>query len=93
MSDHAFGAANPRAFDPNTSTHYALSEFAQFELTQLFRAMAAVAQVMDTQPGQIAPEIEPHNIAPIFATFASHGERILGEAPCLFPRVSRRAAA
>lgn len=85
MSEPAFGANVTRLFDPAKDTHYAVSEDAQFELRQLFAALEAVAQVMDTPPGHDAPEIQPDHIAPIFASFARHGQRIMVEMPTQFP--------
>jgi hypothetical protein len=88
MSNHASGANVAHLFDPNQNTHYAISEAAKLELDTLFGALAAVHQVMDTYPGQQAPEIEAHHIAPLFASFAAHGRRIMADLPCQFP--SRR---
>lgn len=91
MSDHASGANVTRLFDPKHQTHYAISEGGQLELRQLFDAIAAVAQLMDTPPGQDAPEIQPDHVSPIFATFANHGRRIMAETVTQFP--ARRKSA
>lgn len=93
MSDPAFGANVTRLFDPKNQSHYALSEDAQLELRMLFEALGAVAQVMDTPPGQIAPEVEPALLAPLFFTFAKHGQRILADAPAQFPIAKPRKSA
>ncbi|MPT48014.1 MAG: hypothetical protein E2598_06285 [Sphingobium sp.] len=79
MSNPASGATVTRLFNPDAENHYALSEEGELELKMLFGAMAAVSQIMDTNPGQIAPEIECAHIAPLFYTFARHGERIMAE--------------
>lgn len=93
MSIHASGAATARHFNPANDTHYALSESAQLELKMLFDAMEAIWQVMDTPPGELGAEIQPDHIAPIFATFARHGQRIMAEMPTRFPRQPGRKSA
>ena len=93
MSDPAFGANVTRLFDPQNHTHYAMSEDAQLELRMLFEAIAAVAQVMDTPPGQEAPEVEPGHLAPLFYTFANHGQRLMAEMPTQFPNAKPRKSA
>ncbi|MEZ5688726.1 MAG: hypothetical protein R3E21_08105 [Caenibius sp.] len=93
MSNPASGATVTRLFDPQNDTHFAISEDAQLELQMLFGAMAAVSQIMDTPPGQSAPEIESAHIAPLFYTFAKHGQRITAEMPTQFPKHSRSKSA
>ncbi len=91
MSAPAFGDNVTRLFDPDKSTHYALSEDAQLELTQLFGALGAVATLADIPPGQMGPDIEAQHLAPLFASFARHGERIMAEAKTRHPgKVERK---
>lgn len=85
MSEPAFGDNVTRLFDPDKSTHYALSEDAQLELQQLFGALGVIAILADTPPNEDGPEVEPRNLAPLFSTFARHGERIMAEAKTRFP--------
>lgn len=84
MSEPAFGATVTRLFDPSKDTHLTMSEDAQLELRYLFAAFETIATVMDTPPGQEAAEIQPEHVAPIFFTFARHGQRILADMkPCI----------
>ena len=92
MSDPASGATVTRLFDPDRVTHYAITEDAQLELRALFDAMAAISHIMDTPPGQSAAEIDAKQIAPIFYSFARHGDRLLREMPCHFPASQRKSA-
>ena len=85
MSDPAFGANVTRLFDPSKNTHFAISEDAQLELRDLFGALAALGHIMETPPDQDAPEIDPGTVAPIFATFARHGARVMAEMQTQFP--------
>lgn len=95
MSNHASGATVTRLFNPDTDTHYALSEANELELKTLFKAMEAIAQVMDTPPGEAGPEIEPAHISPLFFSFARHGERIMAELADRYPsrKPNKRTAA
>ncbi|MGE4430897.1 MAG: hypothetical protein AB7E05_09195 [Sphingobium sp.] len=95
MSNHASGATVTRLFNPDTDNHYALSEGNELELKTLFKAMEAVAQLMDTPPGEAGPEIEPAHISPLFYTFARHGDRIMAEMADRFPsrKPTKRTAA
>lgn len=85
MSEPAFGANVTRLFDPSKNTHYALSEDAKLELKDLFAAMDAMGLIMDTPPDQEAAEITPAIVAPILATFARHGARLMAEMQPQFP--------
>lgn len=93
MSDTAFGANVTRLFDPKKNTHYALSEDGQFELKQLFGALAALGYILDTPPGAEASEIQQELIAPLFFSFARHGERIMSEMAVQYPSKFERGAA
>lgn len=92
MSHPASGENVTRLFDPDKNNHYALSEEAQLELRTLFRAMETLGTIADTPPGQHGAEIQPDHIAPIFLTFAAHGQRIMAEARSRFPSSRRKSA-
>lgn len=85
MSDAAFGENVTRLFDPLKETHHAMSEDAKLELAYLFGALEAIGTVMDTPPGEAGSEIDPAQIAPIFFTFARHGQRLMEDMRCQFP--------
>lgn len=91
MSNQASGANVTRLFDPQASSHYALSESAKLELDMLFGAMTAVSCLSDTPPGQSAPDIDPQLMAPLFYTFAAHGARIMADVA--WQSVGNRASA
>lgn len=92
MSNAASGANVTRLFNPDVDTHYAISESNELELKTLFKALDAIGFLMDTPPGQIAPEIEPHHIAPIFQSLARQGERIMAECADRYPSSKRKSA-
>lgn len=92
MSIHASGAAAVRAFDPERDTHYALDEWAHLELRTLFAAIDVLSQLTDTPPREDGPEVDLRRLSPIFASLASHGERIMAEMTERCPS-HRRAAA
>lgn len=85
MSDAAFGENVTRLFDPAKNTHHALSEEAKLELRDLFAAIEALGLIMDTPPDQDAAEITPSTVAPIFASLARHGQRVMAEMQVQFP--------
>ena len=80
-------------FDPEKNTHYALSEDADLELRTLFQALDAISMLADTPPGECGPEIQPMNMAPVFATFARHGQRIMAETRIRYASQIRRKSA
>lgn len=91
MSNHASSANVAHLFEPDRDTHYAISEDDELELRLLFQSMETLAALADTPTGQTGPEIEPHNLSPLFLTFARHGQRIMAEARTRFPgKVERK---
>lgn len=73
MSSKASGAEVVRLFDSRQSTHYATSEQTQFELAQIFRALEAIGDLADGQPGDQGADLEPHHYSPIFRSFSAYG--------------------
>lgn len=92
MSKPASGATVTRLFDPEQTTHYAISEEADLELQTLFDAMETMHQLLIGAATETS-EVEPSHIAPLFYTFAKHGQRIMREAPIHFPRQAERKSA
>ncbi|HTM81964.1 hypothetical protein [Asticcacaulis sp.] len=92
MTAQASGADNVRPFNPQQSTHYAISEGVQLELDQLFKAMETIADLAEGIPDSPGADLETHHYAPVFRALASYGQRLLSEAPAV-DRTGRRLRA
>jgi hypothetical protein len=93
MSNTASGADTVRPFNPQTETHYAISQDVEFELRELFLAIGYIGDLSDGQPGDQLADLNPEHFGCIFRTFSRHGHRLLAEKSCVHAnRFERKAA-